>query len=59
VGKSILRVLLAAARELGCREAWVLTERGNTPAMRLYHALGGEEAVEETVMLTFSLYDNE
>jgi ribosomal protein S18 acetylase RimI-like enzyme len=54
VGKAIMRSLLAVARELGCKEAWVLTEGDNTPAMRLYQTLGGEKAPEDTVMFTFS-----
>lgn len=36
-------------------EAWVLTERTNLPAMRLYTALGGEETPDEAVMFTFYL----
>jgi aminoglycoside 6'-N-acetyltransferase I len=58
VGKAIMRALLGVARELGCKEAWVLTERKNLPANRLYQALKGGEAVEETVMYSFSLEDD-
>jgi aminoglycoside 6'-N-acetyltransferase I len=53
-----MRALLGVARELGCKEAWVLTERKNLPANRLYQALKGGEAVEETVMYSFSLEDD-
>src|SRR4051812_19786086 len=35
VAKELLRVLLDHARRLGCREAWVLTNRSNEAAMRL------------------------
>lgn len=55
IGKDLLQALLAVAKGLGCAEAWVLTERDNLPAMRLYTARGGEEAPDETVMFTFYL----
>jgi ribosomal protein S18 acetylase RimI-like enzyme len=55
LGKALMRTLLAVAQGLGCAEAWVLTERNNTPAMRLYKAIGGDEAPDETVMFTFHL----
>jgi ribosomal protein S18 acetylase RimI-like enzyme len=58
VGKALMGALLAEARELGCKEAWVLTERDNTPAMRLYQSLGGDEAAEKTVMFTFYVDDD-
>ncbi|HEX8905170.1 MAG TPA: GNAT family N-acetyltransferase [Longimicrobiaceae bacterium] len=55
VGKAVVRALLDAARALGCREAWVLTERGNAPALGLYASLGGQESEEQPVMFTFRL----
>lgn len=55
LGKELMRVLLEHARALGCSEAWVLTERSNTRALRLYAATGGVEAVQETVMFNFNL----
>ena len=55
VGKALLRAFLEAARELGCGEAWVLTDRGNAPAMRLYAGGGGEEEPPSTTMFTFRL----
>jgi ribosomal protein S18 acetylase RimI-like enzyme len=55
VAKRLLAVTLEAARELGCREAWVLTERANPAAMRLYASLGGVEEESDTVMFTFPL----
>ena len=57
-GRGIARRLLAStledARAWGCREAWVLTDRANQPAMRLYEAAGGE-ASGDHVMFTFRL----
>lgn len=55
VGTALMRALLDVARSLDCAEAWVLTERENAPAMRLYQSIGGEEAPAETVMFTFHL----
>jgi len=55
LGKALMRSLLAVAQSLGCAEAWVLTERNNTPALRLYKAIGGAQAPDETVMFTFRL----
>jgi ribosomal protein S18 acetylase RimI-like enzyme len=59
IGKAILRTLLRHAERLGCREAWVLTDRSNSPAMRLYASTGGEEAPREQVMFTFFLNRDE
>jgi ribosomal protein S18 acetylase RimI-like enzyme len=47
--------LLGVARELGCHEAWVLTEGDNAPALRLYTSLGGERAPQDTVLFAFRL----
>jgi len=55
LGKALIRSLLAVAQSLSCAEAWVLTERSNEPAMRLYQSVGGDEAPDETVMFTFRL----
>jgi aminoglycoside 6'-N-acetyltransferase I len=55
LGKAILRAVLAEGQRLGCSEAWVLTERSNPRAMRLYASQGGEEAPEDAVMFTFRL----
>ena len=55
LGKAILRAMLDEGRRLDCGEAWVLTERSNPRAMRLYASQGGEEAAEDAVMFTFWL----
>jgi ribosomal protein S18 acetylase RimI-like enzyme len=55
VGKSVIRALLQHGEGLGCAEAWVLTERSNHAAMRLYASTGGQEASEDAVMFTFFL----
>ena len=55
VGNAVVRALLEHGRSLGCREAWVLTDRTNHAAMRLYASAGGREAPGETVMFEFDL----
>jgi ribosomal protein S18 acetylase RimI-like enzyme len=53
VGKQLIAMLLSRGRALGCKEAWLGTEHSNTPARRLYAAVGGEE--EPMVYVTFEL----
>lgn len=55
LAKQLLRTLFDAGRAAGCRQAWVLTDRQNTPAMRLYQTVGGIEADDQTVMFEFRL----
>jgi ribosomal protein S18 acetylase RimI-like enzyme len=56
LGQRVVQALLERGRALGCRLAWVLTSRTNTPAMRLYASLGGNDASEEAqVMFEFRL----
>ena len=53
IGKRLLTVLFEVARGLGCREAWVLTDRDNAAARRLYTSAGGVPG--DQVMFTFRL----
>jgi ribosomal protein S18 acetylase RimI-like enzyme len=53
VGKALMAAILEAGRGAGCGEAWVLTDRSNAAAMRLYAGMGGEQAAREQVMFTF------
>jgi GNAT superfamily N-acetyltransferase len=53
VGRALLEALFARGRELGCREAWVLTDDANAAARGLYAAVGGEET--PVVMVSFRL----
>ncbi len=55
LGKELMRALFRLGRDLGCREAWVLTERDNNAALGLYESLGGVEPPIETVMFSFVL----
>ena len=51
----LLDEIFDLARQLGCTEAWVLTDRENKAAMRLYEGAGAATAPAESVMFTFFL----
>lgn len=53
IGKRLLRALFEVARDLNCKGAWVLTDESNTPALRLYTAVGGHPSAQ--VMFSFRL----
>jgi ribosomal protein S18 acetylase RimI-like enzyme len=51
LGRQLVDRLVRLSMELGCTEAWVLTDRSNTVAQRLY-AGAGAAAPEECIMYT-------
>lgn len=53
IGSAIMEGMLQLGQELGCKNAWVLTDRGNGPANRLYRSVGGKADEEDTVMYEF------
>ena len=55
LARRIVRALLERGRELGCREAWVLADRDNEPALRLYGSVGGLRAREDVTLFTFRI----
>ena len=55
LGGRVVRALIAHGEALGCVNAWVLTDRANAAAMRLYASCGGVEAPGDTVMFEFPL----
>lgn len=55
LGKRLMNAVFEIAREIGCAEAWVLTERENTAAMNLYSSVGNGLLPSDCVMFTFSL----
>jgi ribosomal protein S18 acetylase RimI-like enzyme len=54
LGKRLLHKLFEVGREHGCGTAWVLTDRLNAPAMRLYASIGGTDQGDQ-VMFEFLL----
>ena len=55
IGRAVVRKLLDHAKTLGCREAWVLTDRGNEAAMRLYASMQEAQPPGDQEMFTFVL----
>ncbi len=55
IGKRLLAELFERGRALGCLRAWVLTDRANEPAQRMYAGAGGVEEGGETIMIGFAL----
>jgi aminoglycoside 6'-N-acetyltransferase I len=55
LGRRLLDRTLALGRELGCSNAWVLTDNDNVAALRLYRAAGGVAAAVPAVMFEFAL----
>lgn len=53
IGKELLAALFQRARDLGCREAWVLADATNERAVRLYSAVGGKQTAP--MMFTFDV----
>ena len=43
VGRAVMAALVDHARNIGCTEAWVLTDADNDAARGLYAAAGGDE----------------
>ncbi len=59
IGRAVVQALLQHATRLGCREAWVLTDRDNHAAMRLYASTGGDPGSRDHVMFTYYLKPKE
>ena len=55
IGRGLLETLLTLGRDIGCTEAWVATEAGNTVARGLYAAAGGAPEAEAAVVYVFAL----
>ena len=57
VGTALLRAFVSEARAAGAFEVWVLTDRTNTAALRIYEksGLAIEDINAETVMLNLNL----
>jgi ribosomal protein S18 acetylase RimI-like enzyme len=55
IAKRLMRAMLDVGDHLGCHAAWVLTDRANVHAMRLYAGCGGVAAQDDIVMFEFAL----
>lgn len=55
IGKKLLQAMFFKAKSLGCHQAWVLTDRSNTPAMGLYASVKESQTPEDVVMFNFNL----
>lgn len=55
LAKALMQAVFEAGRAAGCREAWVLTEADNGPAVALYESLKPARPAEPSVMFTFDL----
>ena len=55
IGRGLIERLVRRAEELGCTEAWVLTDPDNAAARRLYESVGAEAPPDDCVMYTFRL----
>jgi aminoglycoside 6'-N-acetyltransferase I len=59
IGRRLVERLVELARELGCTEAWVLTDAGNAAANRLYASAGAEVPPAQSLMYTFPIRRSE
>ncbi len=55
IGKQLMNSMLALGKQMKCTEAWVLTNRSNPRAMKLYSSAGGVEDADDIVMYNFDL----
>jgi aminoglycoside 6'-N-acetyltransferase I len=53
IGTALLHALFDVGRDLGCIQAWVLTDSDNRAARRLYAGVGGE--AEAATMVSFRI----
>ncbi|HKY02783.1 MAG TPA: GNAT family N-acetyltransferase [Burkholderiales bacterium] len=55
IGRKLIEALFARGTALGCNDAWLDTERSNIPARRLFGVMGGVEALDPVVRVSFRL----
>ena len=53
IGRQLITYLFEYCKNLGCREAWVLTDSSNSAARRAYLAAGGTENEDEIKLISF------
>ncbi|MEO8561553.1 MAG: GNAT family N-acetyltransferase [bacterium] len=54
-GRQLVELLVKLATDLGCTEAWVLTDSSNVVAQRLYEGAGGETPPDSCIMYTIRI----
>jgi ribosomal protein S18 acetylase RimI-like enzyme len=59
IGRALLDKLVRRAAELGCTEAWVLTDHDNVAAQRLYESAGATAPPDDCIMYTFPIATTE
>jgi len=57
IGRAMLDSLVRRATELGCTEAWVLTDRDNVAARRMYESAGAKTPPDDSIMYTIPIGD--
>ncbi|WP_395748468.1 GNAT family N-acetyltransferase [Prosthecobacter sp.] len=55
LARQLLLLLFDLARSLGCRHAWVLTDRANPSAANLYSSMPGATPPSEPLLFEFDL----
>ena len=56
IGLQLMRAILAEAKAMGCKEAWLGTEHDNGPALALYRKLmTGRDSEEDMSVFTYML----
>lgn len=55
IATKMLESLFEAGRRQGCKQAWVLTDRGNSRAMNFYASFNHVDGPDDCVMYTFNL----
>ena len=58
IGKALMKEMLLLGQELGCKTAWVLTEKDNIPANGIYKSVGGNVDEGDTVMYEFDIKEH-
>ncbi len=55
IGRRLIEFLCRYSKDLGCKEAWVLTEKSNVSARKAYKSAGGIENPGDFIMVEYSL----
>ena len=58
IGKAIMKEMLRLGWELGCKNAWLTTEKENIAANRLYKSAGGMIDAGDTILYEFDTKDS-